>query len=619
MSDAATNYRDRIEQFANEADGLARLDGILASSRIVAFLGVGSLFFIAWASGGSRPFYWLGAFGFVGFVTLVGYHDAVHRRLLRLMTRRQINDEGLSRLARDWATLPLPPIDAPTEAAAVAKDLDLFGRSSLFQLLNRADTRIGQQTLRDWIVSPATPEVIEERQQAVKTLQHCAELREDFNVEGRLLVESKAGPIEFIAWAAGDSWLLSRSWLLWSARLVPISFVALLILGVSGAIPPQVCGFGGIALIAIGGALSVLFTGQIHDIFNIVSTRNDEVGRYVKMFELMYDIPDTTERLATIKQDVTLHDRSALHRLHQLRRIMSFARISHDPILFLLYIVLQLVFLWDFHVLAWLESWQRKHGTLAESWFTALGEFEALASLASLAYENPSWCFPSVSPDHNELRATEMGHALLSDDERVNNDVEVGPKGTFLLVTGSNMSGKSTLLRAIGINAVLAEVGGPVCAATWQMPPVAVATSMRISDSLQDHVSFFMAELRRLKEVVDQASGANGSDRHLLFLLDEILQGTNSTERHIAVVEVLTHLLKCNAFGAISTHDLELAGSDQLTSVCTAVHLRETIHGTGSDEKMTFDYKVRPGVAPTTNALRLLELVGLRSRSDEGS
>lgn len=619
MSVAASTYRDRVEEFRVETDSLAGLDRLLAPARIVAFLAVVACFIVGWASGGSRLFYWLGAGGFVGFVALVGYHDSVHRRLLRVMTRRRINEEGLARLGRDWTGLPLPEIDITPEAAAVANDLDLFGRSSLFQLLNRADTQIGRQTLRNWLVSPASPEVVHERQQAVQVLKDHLQLREDFNLEGRLLIESKTGPLDFIAWAEDEPWLSRRAWVLWLARLLPVIGVGLVVLTFCSVLAPQVGGFGALAIVAANALLSVVFTGRVHDIFNVVSTRNDEVGRYVKMFELMYDIPDTTDRLAAIKQDVTLHDRSALHRLHHLQRIMRRARMSHDAALFVLYLLLQLVFLWDFHILWQLEKWQGNNGKFARSWFDALGEFEALASLASLAYENPTWCFPSVSVSHETLVATDVGHALLNDTERVANDVTIGPAGSFLLVTGSNMSGKSTLLRSVGLNAVLAEAGGPVCASRWEMPPVLVATSMRISDSLQDHVSFFMAELQRLKEVVDQARDADGSERRLLFLLDEILQGTNSKERHIAVVEVLTHLLKHNAFGAISTHDLELASSEQLTESCTTVHFRETIHGSGADEKMSFDYKLREGVAPTTNALRLLELVGLREHRDEGA
>ncbi|MBP85741.1 MAG: DNA mismatch repair protein [Planctomycetaceae bacterium] len=614
MSEIQAIYNDRIERLTAEASAIASKDRLVAGTRIVVFLAAIACLFIGWASGGSRLFYGLGAVGIASFVAVVGYHDSLKRRLLRVVTRRQINQEGLARLSRDWSKLPASDIEATADMAAVARDLDLFGRSSLFQLVNRADTQIGQVTLRDWLLEPASPEVIEERQLAAMALQSSLDLRENFNVEGRLLGESTAGPATFVAWATGAPWLLHRPWLLWMARIVPAIGLSIVVLAVAGLLSAEVVGFGLLAVVVVNSAISVVFTGQVHDIFNMVSTRNGEVGRYVKMFELMYDIPDSTERLVAIKNDVTLHDRSALHRLHQLRRIVWCARISHDPIFFVLYILLQLFFMWDFHVLARLELWQRSYGKLAGSWFNALGEFEALASLASLKYENPTWCFPSVSASHDKLTVTDMGHGLLTDDERVDNDVSVGPPGTFLLVTGSNMSGKSTLLRAIGINAVLAEAGAPVCASSWTMPPVTVATSMRISDSLQDHVSFFMAELRRLKEILDQATDAAGSERRLLFLLDEILQGTNSTERHIAVVEVLRHLLSSKTFGAISTHDLELAKSEQLADSFTAVHLRETIHGSGDDETMTFDYKVRPGVAPTTNALRLLELVGLRDR-----
>ncbi len=205
------------------------------------------------------------------------------------------------------------------------------------------------------------------------------------------------------------------------------------------------------------------------------------------------------------------------------------------------------------------------------------------------------------------------------------NDVEVGPQGTVLLVTGSNMSGKSTLLRSIGLNAMLAEAGGPVCAQMLQMPPLTVTTSMRIQDSLEDGVSFFMAELKRLKNIVDEASDyTHRGDRALLYLLDEILQGTNSVERHMAVARVLAHLVVKGAIGAVSTHDLELAQSPELANCCQAVHFRETLHDEACVQQMTFDYRLRAGIATTTNAMKLLELVGLvpaeaRLRESEGA
>ena len=291
---------------------------------------------------------------------------------------------------------------------------------------------------------------------------------------------------------------------------------------------------------------------------------------------------------------------------------MSFANLRHDPLLALLYVIAQLLVLWDLHVFRVLERWRGQNGDHVAKWFDALAEFEAMASLGTLAHDHPDWCFPSVSEEHDQFSSGSLGHPLIAANACVRNDVELGPAGTFLLVTGSNMSGKSTLLRSIGSNVHLAQAGAPVCAASLALPPVEVATSMRVRDSLDDGVSFYMAELKRLKEVVDHSEQLREQGRSLLFLLDEILQGTNSAERHIAVSQVVRHLLAQQAFGAISTHDLELAASDTLMSSGKCVHFRETL--VKDDRRMTFDYQMRTGVAPTTNALVLLEMVGLGER-----
>jgi DNA mismatch repair ATPase MutS len=200
----------------------------------------------------------------------------------------------------------------------------------------------------------------------------------------------------------------------------------------------------------------------------------------------------------------------------------------------------------------------------------------------------------------------------------VPNDVTLGPPGTFLLVTGSNMSGKSTLLRSIGMNVVLAQAGGPVAALSFRLPPVLLATSILVEDSLVDGVSFFMAELLRIRQVVDAAGRARDAGRVPLYLLDEILRGTNTQERQIAVRRVLSHLLAAGALGAVSTHDLELAQIPELAAACQPVHFRENF-APGAERQgkpvMTFDYLLRPGVATTANALKLLDLVGLGGES----
>jgi DNA mismatch repair ATPase MutS len=278
----------------------------------------------------------------------------------------------------------------------------------------------------------------------------------------------------------------------------------------------------------------------------------------------------------------------------------------------MLYVPIQALTLWDVHVLFALERWKRDGGREARRWLETLGEAEALAALAGLRRDNPDWTFPSIEREGEAYRASLLGHPLLHDDSRVRNDVTIGPPGTFLLVTGSNMSGKSTLLRAVGVNAVLAQAGGAVCAAALALPPVALWTSARVQDSLERGVSFFLAELQRLKLIVDAATQAReqGGPR-VMYLLDEILQGTNTAERSVAARRVIAYLADQGAIGAVSTHDLALGDDPRLAQSAVSVHFTDTV-GEGPDAPpMSFDYQLRPGVATTTNALRLMRLIGL--------
>ncbi|MGE3272724.1 MAG: DNA mismatch repair protein, partial [Chloroflexota bacterium] len=302
----------------------------------------------------------------------------------------------------------------------------------------------------------------------------------------------------------------------------------------------------------------------------------------------------------------------------EIRRLHGIVRLA-QPATSMVYPVIELTTLWNVHVLHRLEGWQRDAGPSARGWLTALGEAEALAALARLQHDNPSWTLPKLDAGAVSFDAQAMGHPLLSGDQRVTNDLTLGPAGTFLLVTGSNMSGKSTLLRAAGVNAVLAQAGGPVCASSLRMPPLAVWTAMRISDSLERGVSFFMAELERLRDVVAAARAAgpatleNGQPAppRILYLLDEILQGTNTAERQIAARRVIRLLLRCQAIGAVSTHDLTLADAPDLAAAAQAIHLTEIVVDGPEGARMTFDYHIREGIARSTNALRLLDMVGL--------
>ncbi len=608
-------YRLRRDKYQAEESSGIRQSNRLSRARGIAFLVTAAFFGQGWLGGQGGAWYLLGGLSACTFLGLITWHERLLIRLTRLAAQREVNEQGLARDGRDWARLPNPLNAIPADFRATAADLDLFGDASLLQLLSSVQTPVGQRVVCDWMTRPAAIETISRRQQAVQELGPHQDLRETLQVEGLLLGDRGNVVEQFVVWAESAPWLTQRTWLIWISRLTPLVFLFVAALTFFQRLPVEV------ALIALTAtflgnlAIIVMFAGNVHELFTRINRGGGQVRRYATMFELMYSMPDSTSELDLIKRRATgVGSRGGVRQaMRELQRITRLANIQHSALFFIfVYLPLQFTLLFDFHVLFFYERWQRRHGIGVRDWFLALGEFESLAALSALHHDNPDWAFPEVAWEADRFAAEAMGHPLLPARQRVCNDVSVGPRGTVLLVTGSNMSGKSTLLRAIGVNATLAQMGGPVCAVRLRMPPVELASSIRVRDSLAAGVSFYMAELLRLKEVVDRAPDVR-PDRQvtLLYLLDEILLGTNSRERQIAVVQVLRYLLSKHAIGAVTTHDLELATSEYLSAACQAVHFRETLHPPGSPQPITFDYQLRSGVATTTNALQLLRLVGL--------
>jgi hypothetical protein len=551
------------------------------------------------------------------FAVLALVHDRCLRRLRRAEELRRIAGEGLARLDRNWERLPLPSEPPRDRSLPLARDLDLYGRASLFHLLGTAHTPAAKALLRDWLEGEAAPAEVRARQAAVAELAELLDFRQllELTVRGMEAGGERAGPPDvepFLRWAEGDPWLQARPALLWAARAAAVLTIAAFALALAPGAPVSPL----LAMVILNLGLSYACRAELGAGLGRVSATRDEMMRYAAALRQAAFQPFAAPRLAELAaalQATTAPDRRgttppAHAALAALESRLGLADARHSaPVHFLL----QVLTLWDFHVLASLEAWQRTAGRRARRWLMALGEIEALAALAALRFENPGWCLPEVAAGQPELAARDLGHPLLPAARRVGNDVTVGPAGTFLLVTGSNMSGKSTLLRAIGINAVLAQAGGPACAASLRLPPVRLATSILVEDSLAGGVSFFLAELLRIKRVVAAAPEAEARGAVLLYLLDEVLRGTNSAERQIAVRRVLRHLLARGALGAVSTHDLDLAAGAGIAEAARPVHFRETLTPGPDGPRMTFDYRLRPGPATTTNALELLRQVGL--------
>ncbi len=623
LAGVAERYRHRRRRFAGEERALRQRSRSLSYLRLALFLAMVVCLGVILVRGFGAQRIWLAsaALFFVTFALLVRLHRRVEQRRSRFASLETINADALLRLQRGWDDLPLPtaPLQIDGLGGAMVRDLDLFGRGSLFHLLGTAWSPPGRATLAAWLLRPARCAEIERRQSAVAAVAENLDFRQELELRCRPLAEAEPDPEPFLAWAEDEPWLAGHPVLLWWARGSALLTLPLLVAGIFGQVPWILAGFLPLA----NFTLAYLLFKRLEATFDRVDQGRAGFAAYSAALEILAGENFEDERLRSVAAAVTSGDEPAHLATRRLGRLVVLADTRHGGYV---HFIVQALFLWDLHVLSRFEHWQRKYGAQARGWLRALGEIETLAALGGLAADNPDWAFPrladspapnSPAPNSQCLRAERLAHPLLRQETRVGNDVEIGPPGTFLLVTGSNMSGKSTLLRAVGVNVVLAQAGGPVCAARFELPPLTLGTSVLVEDSLTDGYSFFMAELRRLKEIVELAEASHaGGERSLLFLLDEILRGTNAPERRVAVRRVLLHLLKLGAIGAVSTHDLALAEMEGLAAGCRPVHFRETVHTEGEGPRMTFDYRLRPGVATTVNALKLLDLVGLGEETE---
>lgn len=608
---AQRGYEERCFRFASERDELEREAQRLSNYRVISFLLVVAA--LVWAElkpeTATLALALAGLFGAV-FLLMVRRHRRVRRRSAWLHELWLVNDEGRRRVERRWDGLPaLEPrpedVDHP-----YAGDLDLLGRASLSQLLGVPGTPAGRTTLRRWLLSAAPPGEVRERQAAVEELAGRLDLRDEVAVRGRQSAAVSWEELDrFLAWAEeGGGWPGRRRDVVWTARLLPVATLAAALLQAIGVLGFHYWAVG----VATGLGLSALVSRRVRKVYERAFPRSGVFRHYSGLFRLLEESEFGSPLLRRVQGELraTPENDAASREMRGLERLMEMADLRFSQ----LHLPVQAVTLWDVHVLEALDRWQRAAGPRIRAWFAALGEAEAVAGLASLRHDHPGWVFPEFLPVEGpgcELTAVSIGHPLLDPAVRVANDVALGPRGTFLMVTGSNMSGKSTLLRAIGVNVVLAQAGAPVCAARLQLPPVELHTSMRVADSLERGLSRFMAELQRLKRIVEAARGAR-PDRPVLYLLDEVLGGTNAAERRVAARGVLRHLLEQPALGAITTHDLDLADEPDLAARAVPVHFTETFE---EDEegrtRMTFDYRLRSGIATSTNALKLVRMMGL--------
>ncbi len=538
------------------------------------------------------------------FVVLVIAHRRVQAGIDRETREVTLCEEGVARIARDWGALRAIPSPPVTDGFGIGADLDLFGAGSLYRLTGGAVTRFGQDTLARWLLSPSPPAKSAARGRLIGELRGNRAALMSFQHLTLAMEKALLDPAPFVAWTKGRGWLEAHRGVLWGARILTPLPILLGLLSAFNLLPGP---FWMIAVV-VNIAFSAIHTPKIHRVFAAVSRHKGRIDQYASLFRFMAEWEVRAERGRDLKARLETDGVTAWRQMQRLETLAGFADLRFSP---MTHFPIQAFTLIDFHVLARMERWQRRAGAHTEGWLEALGEFEAFMALALLAHDNPDWAIAEIREGAPTFEARGLGHPLLPAETLVANDVTLGPPGTFLLVTGSNMSGKSSLLRSIGLNVALAGAGGPVAAKSLTLTPFTLGTSFRVTDSISDGISFFMAELKRLKQIVTRAEAVTAGDPPLLFLLDEILQGTNIIERRVAVAGVLKHLVGLDCLGAISSHDLTLAEAEEIGDKAVPVYFTERFRDGEKGREMYFDFTLRPGVAPTTNALELLKLVGL--------
>lgn len=614
MSPAETYERGRAAHARTVASLEQRARGIATARLVVALVGIGLVGAIAFGRMGTWGWAPVGLCT-AAFAALVLVHAKVYREQERARAARTFHERGLARLRGLWVESEdrgdsfLPP------GHPYAEDLDLFGSASLFQLLSLAQTSLGRARLAARLLDlPAVPsrsprpesstskavhpwrDEVVARQEAIRALAEMPEFREKLFVEAHA-ADARVDPTAFATWArvaASEAALLSPG-LIWTARLVPVVTLVLFALGQRAVLPP----WAWVASVVAGIVLTRSIRGRLDAMFAASTARERELSTYGAMIAHLESASWSAPRLLDLQGRLQAHDVRASASMAQLGRVLGFVEARNNEVFRFL---IAPILLWDVHCGVALLRWAQDAGPHVKDWLDVVAEFEALASLAAFAFDRPAHVYPTLH-EEPRLTARALGHPLLRDDRRICNDLTLAGPGHALVLTGSNMSGKSTLLRTLGINVVLAMMGAPVCAESFELGPMTIGTSMRIRDSLEEGASRFYAELKRVKLVLDLA------ERYpVLFLLDEILAGTNARERIVGARAIVRTLLERGALGIVSTHDMALTELEtERPGQVGNVHFEEQVEG----DVMSFDYKLRQGVVQSSNALRLMRSLGI--------
>ncbi|HEX6545802.1 MAG TPA: hypothetical protein VF023_05815 [Bryobacteraceae bacterium] len=599
---AEIEYTGRLKLAQQAADVEQKRHIRIGNLRLVVFIVAAAVAYFSFGRHAISAL-WLVAL-FVAFLALAFIDDAILRKQRLAERCAAYYERGLARINESWQRSENTGSQFATPNHIYAADLDLFSPGGLFQLLSVARTGPGESMLARWLMNAATVQEIEARHRAITELRTLLDFREHMATVGdHPITEKEAGPLW--EWGEAPSLAVSATQrviaaLLSVAMAVTMfwwAFVEFLWLAKAMPRPPLAALVTLLVVAVITAAYGFWWRKKVANSVEAFEKIRPGLALLSDLLLVAERVSFTIEELRRLQQNLidAVKPSAQIRRLNLFSDLLDsrenlFVRIFGPPLL------------WTTHVTFAIEAWRRRHGRITRSWIEAISEIEALTSLATYSYEHPDDPFPEIKGD-GEFRGVNLGHPLLPGCVR--NSVSLDSQHALLIVSGSNMSGKSTFLRTIGINTVLALAGSPVRAQSLQLSILSLATSLHIADSLQQGASHFSAEISRIRQIVEIARERPPA----LFLIDEILQGTNSEDRRIGAEAILNRLLHMGAIGVITTHDLAL------TNIAGAnAHFRDQIR----DGRMSFDYTLKPGIVEGSNALELMRLYGLIEGSYPG-
>lgn len=595
MKDTLSFFQDRKQQFEASAQELAQKSKSISAQRVFTAVAAIIIVVLAANNGQSAILFLTLIVASAIFVVLIKKHNSTRKELALQEALQQVNENEVNRSQGKLADLG-DGMEFYSAKHPYHEDLDLFGRHSLFQFLNRTSTNDGAQLLSDWLSSPANLEDINTRQESAKELAQMTDFRQHFEAQGFIASEKEGSKEKFIEW-------LKRPTVIKNAGLLRLVMIIMALGTISSIV------LSSMGLVQAGLPLLLIFINffvlgaVFQPLMNITrETENGHktIGSLREHLLLLEKTEFKSELNKYLKQQTEQDNKKASGTLSELKFLLDTLHNRAN----MMYVVFDVILLLDVYWYLRIAKWKKQNHVELEHWFEVIAQFDALNSIAGMTFANPEFHFPEVNEKEFAIEANGMGHPLLHKEKRVSNDFSFHGKGGICLITGSNMSGKSTFLRTLGTNIILAQMGAPVCAHSMEIGKVNVFTSMRTKDELEESVSSFYAELKRLKQLIESIN----QETPTLFMIDEVLKGTNSDDRHKGALALIRQLNATNAFGLVSTHDLVLGGITNELNGVKNYSFNSQIDGA----EIHFDYKLTDGICQSFNASQLMKNMGIQ-------